>query len=371
MERILKARAAEARIAAEARKQRDEERARALAEEAEREERMRQLELESKKLKQSNPVLVGGAVAFQNKDSQTGQSGAQSPQTTPPITNFFRSFTRHFGIDIQKPNEVKNTVTSFSSGSRSAGASSSTLIPPEPSIVKSAGDTKPSVHKPTKPHILRANLQSAIAASRPHNSHQVFNPAQTQLVQELKSYCDSKPAHDIIFLTEMPSGIRIFVERHVEQSFLRAKLKELNSFSSILLEIGSIFDLPTSTLHIYYDDTGPTIAFNFNGSLFFNFRYYQELHHGQIATGGDTGLQGQKNALIYWFVTACHELGHNIVKDHSGDHSFYTESFVQMYFAECMEKVIRLQQRTPHGSLPIPVGAPPSYDAAMGTDTRS
>ena len=362
------ARAAEARVVAEARKQREEERARALAEEAERDElRARQLDLESSKSKQSNPALAGRVTALQNKDSQ---AGVQSPQIAPPISSFFKSFTRHFGLDIQKPNEGRNSVLPISGGGVSTNVTSPALIPSAPSIVRSLGDAKPPVHKPTKPHVLRANLQSAIAASRPHNSHQVFNPAQTQLVQELKSYCDSKPAHDIILLTEMPSGIRIFVERHVEQSFLRAKLNELTSFSAILIEVGSVFDLPTSALHIYYDDMGPTIAFNLNGSLFFNFRYYQELHHGQIATGGDTGLQGTKNALVYWFVTTCHELGHNIVKDHSGDHSFYTESFVQMYFAECMEKVLRLQQVTPQGSLPLHVGAPPSYHAAMGTGTR-
>lgn len=367
----MKARAAEARIAAEARKQREEERVRALAEEMKREEECaRLLEQESKKSKQNNLALAGGDVALQNKDGQTGQVGARSPQIAPPISNFFRTFTRHFGLDIQKPNEEKDSISGFSSGSTPHNASSSMLVPPEPSITTPSGDAKSPVHKPTKPHVLRANLQSAIAASRPHNSHQVFNPAQTQLVQELKSYCDSKPAHDIIFLTEMPSGIRIFVERHVEQSFLRAQLNELTSFSSILIEVSFIFDLPISVLHIYYDNTGPTIAFNLNGSLFFNFRYYQELHHRQIGAGGDAGLQGKKNALVYWFVTACHELGHNIVKDHSGDHSFYTESFVQMYFAECMERVIRLQQGAPHSSLPLPVGAPPSYDAAMGTERR-
>ena len=54
-------------------------------------------------------------------------------------------------------------------------------------------------------------------------------------------------------------------------------------------------------------------------------------------------LAGNKGeALVYWFVTACHELGHNIVRDHSSDHSFYTESFVQMYFGRCMERVMGL-----------------------------
>ena len=357
VDRILKARAAEARLAEQARRQREEGRANALQEEAKLvEERTRQADLEARKQREVVPIMPGG---FGSPVGQRGHDGVKQPQVpAAPITNFFNRFSRQL-FESQKDRDkgIFGGVLG-GGGSNSAGGSTTTLTPQDTTVARSPEEHK---HKPTKPHVLRANLQSAINASRAHNSNQVFSPAQMQQVQEQKTYCDSKLAHDIKFLTEMPTGIRLFVERHVEASFLRANIFELNSFSSVLLEVAAVFDLPTPVIHMYYDDNGPTIAFNLNGSLFFNFRYYRELHHEAWVAGGKVAVKGRRDALIYWFVTACHELGHNIVKDHSSDHSFYTESFVQMYFAECMTRCEKMAVQTAQG----PVGAPPSYDAAI------
>lgn len=35
-----------------------------------------------------------------------------------------------------------------------------------------------------------------------------------------------------------------------------------------------VFDIDPRSLHVFYDLEGPVIAFNRNGSLFFNLRYY-------------------------------------------------------------------------------------------------
>ena len=354
--RILKARAAEARLAEQARRQREEERAKALQEEAKLvEDRTRQAELEAKKQREVVPAMPG---EFGSPAGQKGHDSFKQPQVpVAPITSFFNRFSRQL-FDSQKERDKGIFGGALGGGSSSAGGSTTTLTAQETTVVRSPEQQK---HKPTKPYILRANLQSAINASRAHNSNQVFSPAQTQQVQEQKTYCDSKPAHQIKFLTEMPSGIRLFVERHVEASFLRANIFELNSFSSVLLEVAAVFDLPTSVIHIYYDEDGPTIAFNLNGSLFFNFRYYRELHHAAWVASGEAAVKGRREALIYWFVTACHELGHNIVKDHSSDHSFYAESFVQMFFTECMSRCEKMAVQTAQG----PVSAPPSYDVAV------
>ncbi|KAF8427555.1 hypothetical protein EV426DRAFT_545323 [Tirmania nivea] len=360
VDRILKARAAEARLAEQARRQREEERAEALQEEAKLlEEQTQQAELEAKKQREVVPTMPGG---FCSPTGQKSHDGVKQPQVpVAPITSFFNRFSRQL-FDSHRERDRGMFSGVLGGGSSPAGGSTATLTTQEATAVRSAEEYK---HKPTKPHILRANLLSAINASRAYNSNQVFSPAQTQQVREQKTYCDSKLAHDIKFLTEMPSGIRLFVERHVEASFLRANIFELNSFSSVLLEVAAVFDLSTPVIHMYYDDNGPTIAFNLNGSLFFNFRYYRELHHAAWVANGETAVKGRKEALIYWFVTACHELGHNIVKDHSSDHSFYTESFVQMYFAECMGRCEKMTTQTAQVQGQGLVGAPPSYDVAV------
>ena len=73
-----------------------------------------------------------------------------------------------------------------------------------------------------------------------------------------------------------------------------------------------------ASLNIFYDPSGRTIAFNRQGSVFANFRYFKQLHEGAVLAGD------RREALVYWFVILCHELAHNLVADHSSNHSFYT-----------------------------------------------
>ncbi|KAF8472133.1 hypothetical protein BDZ91DRAFT_491432 [Kalaharituber pfeilii] len=367
VDRILRARAAEARLAEQARRQREDERAQALAEEAKKEEeRQRKLEAEAKKARESGPQMPGGFVSSPPR----GQDVARPPVVAPPISNFFKSFTRHLGFESDnKQKQIEGIQNMLGAGmSAQAGGSSSTAMTPIPTPGGTPAPDGQQVHKPTKPHVLKANLHNAIAASRAHSANQVFSPVETQQVKEQKTYCDAKPGHDIKFLTEMPSGIRVFIDRSVpESSFLRSNITELNSFSTILIEIAEVFDLPRAAVHIYYDETGPTIAFNLNGSLFFNFRYWRELH------GAGAGAPvNRTEALIYWWVTACHELAHNLVREHSSDHSFYTESFVQMYFMVMMGRAMKLQaqQQGVVGGMvgggvvtqEMAMGAPPPYE---------
>lgn len=53
-----------------------------------------------------------------------------------------------------------------------------------------------------------------------------------------------------------------------------------------------------------------------------NLRYYLALHE-------KSGKH--REALIYWFMTLCHELAHNFVADHSSEHEFYMSSFAEVY----------------------------------------
>ncbi|TKA64973.1 hypothetical protein B0A49_08571, partial [Cryomyces minteri] len=48
-------------------------------------------------------------------------------------------------------------------------------------------------------------------------------------------------------------------------------------------------------------------------------------------------------AAVYWWVVLCHELAHNLVKEHSADHSYYTESFVMQYFPKMVAKAAQYQ----------------------------
>lgn len=56
-------------------------------------------------------------------------------------------------------------------------------------------------------------------------------------------------------------------------------------------------------LHIFYDKSGPLIAFNRSGSLFFNLRFHLAWHGQEVKRGR---LEG---ALISTYFSMAHEVG--------------------------------------------------------------
>lgn len=61
---------------------------------------------------------------------------------------------------------------------------------------------------------------------------------------------------------------------------------------------------------MYLDEKSETIAFNRNNSLFFNLRYFIELDHAR----------DRKRGLVYWYMTAAHELAHTFEAQHNSRH---------------------------------------------------
>lgn len=47
-------------------------------------------------------------------------------------------------------------------------------------------------------------------------------------------------------------------------------------FVHLLVLLARVYDLPLANLHIFNDVDGSLIAFNRNGSIFLNLRYYEE-----------------------------------------------------------------------------------------------
>lgn len=105
--------------------------------------------------------------------------------------------------------------------------------------------------------------------------------------------------------------IRIFISRTATENlnlsgpqFLSSSAPGLNLFTHVLMDCADIYLLDRKSLHIFYDDRGSIIAFNQNKSLFFNYRYFENLHLKQMEKG-QTG-----DAVVYWFVVMAHELAY-------------------------------------------------------------
>jgi hypothetical protein len=183
---------------------------------------------------------------------------------------------------------------------------------------------------------IASNLSSAIKACRSSTSNSIFSePRTTQVAEAQGSYCDTTPGQDISFITTSSNGIKIFLSNKLTtppDQFIHSEHQGIKTFSTLLLDLCALFNLSRESIHIFYDNAGRTIAFNQDGALFFNYHYFLTLHRDTWETSHGTKIE----ALAYWWITLCHELAHNLVKEHSARHSFYAESFAQQFFGKVM-----------------------------------
>ncbi|RPA73228.1 hypothetical protein BJ508DRAFT_419112 [Ascobolus immersus RN42] len=343
VDRILKARKEEARLAEEARLKENAKQRQADAEAAEQrykaeQEKARQLEysrqLEEKRLKEQGP-RDGGRPSIEGGAPMPGAFQDSPPRkTTKESGGFFKGLTKRFGLENQdqkQQDQLRNLLGD------SKGSGNTQMVPHAPTPgVKEPIRQPPQAEKPTEPHRILSNLHTAINRSRAHNSNEVVNEGKMFEVKEDTSYCDKTSSHDIVVCGETPTGMKAYLDRSLvgQKTELMSEFSHgLNRFAVLLEAVASVFEVPKSSLHIYYNTSGESIAFNLNGAMFFNFRFYKALHLDS------SGKQEKKydDAFVYWFVTMAHELSHNLVKEHSAAHSFYTESLVQEYFIKATQ----------------------------------
>lgn len=161
------------------------------------------------------------------------------------------------------------------------------------------------------------NLKGAVDSCRQFNSTQMFSPPTTLPVKEEMTYCEHIPGNDLTYITIASNGVRFYVDRtlHVKRQDLGDEQEAMENFAMILAILADVYELSSSAIHMFLDEKGGLIAFNTNGSLFFNLRVYRQLHYA--------GTTEFRDVLIYWFVIMAHELAHNLVKPHGARHSYY------------------------------------------------
>ncbi|KAG8941929.1 hypothetical protein FRC03_003856 [Tulasnella sp. 419] len=71
-----------------------------------------------------------------------------------------------------------------------------------------------------------------------------------------------------------------------------------------------------ASLHIFYDQRGNLLAFNKDGGLFVNLRWYEEWHDLDVKNGKTD------KSLIFWYHTIAHEIAHNVFPTHNTEHEF-------------------------------------------------
>ncbi|KAK4155493.1 hypothetical protein C8A00DRAFT_31732 [Chaetomidium leptoderma] len=339
--RILRAKAAEARLV-------EEERRKALEAEQQRiQEREKEWAAQTRNQDAMTPERTRDRMPGSFDDSpETGHHALPPP---PPEEQqrprggggggLFSTLSRRLGFDTTNddppPSSSQSDLDKF-------------LPPPPmdqtkpllPDKTTSTTSTTKDDGRVTSPATIHQNLLNAINSTRAHDSATLFAPPHQTEVKEQATYCDSTPAQNIVFAAEAPRGMRVFLARDLaghdnHGHFVAAHVEGIARFEGLLRDVGAVYGLSERVLHIFYDDKGGTIAFNSGGSVFCNLRFWEQLHHHHVQGGGG---QGRVEAATWWWVVVAHELAHNLVGVHGAEHSYYTESFIQQYFPKMMVK---------------------------------
>ena len=317
VDRILRAKAAEARIAEDHRQKQVEVERQKLQEQ----ERSNSHQSLSENVLRNTSVNQPMPGSFEEPSPQPEDRETTSARRRRP-NSFFSTITRRLGIDDS-----------------SSGSNSGSGVTPHSSLTRRPSHESSSAMNDSE---IESTLSKAVGASRAHGSSKLFSTPSSNMVEASNTYCDARPGHDISYTGHKVAGIKIFLSRSAQsdQSFVNNNWACLEPFGQIIVDCGQIFNLPLESLHIFYDEEGKSVAFNRQGSLFCNLRFFKELHFGSInnprgpnsgnevdmAVGErvDTAQCPMSRALIYWFVVFGHELAHNIVSDHSSAHSFWS-----------------------------------------------
>ena len=175
----------------------------------------------------------------------------------------------------------------------------------------------------------RSNIQNAVQECRPIGMSNI-NTKHHQDPTELDrgGYCNGEQWENLHKAFSVP-----YAGRHVDIYYGRdesAPITELQSplsaFLPLILGLTSIFVVNPAAVNIFFDKKSNTVAFNLNGSLFFNLAWFMALHND-----GWGSRQGRLRALDSWFLTYCHELAHNLVADHNARHSWYQQQIAIEY----------------------------------------
>jgi hypothetical protein len=311
VDRILRAKAAESRIAESELRKRAEEQQRLIeAESATRPTQAPAAKSNVMSHSQQQQPQVGERPATPDKQLSMPGSFSDSPETAKSSeltdrgkkpTSLFNSISKHLGFNSN--NQASEQMQNMLSGGQS-GRQADLPPPYEPGVANgSANGPVGGKDRVTSPRDVQSNLQSAIKASREYGGSALSSQQQSKEIKETPTYCDHKPAQDIQLIAELDSGFKLYLSRDNPDpnAFLQTQRDAIVKFVIVLTAVAQIFDLPPKTINIYHDEKGAAIAFNSNGSLFCNLRYFMQLHVAHMASP-----EGKVDAVAYWWITLCH-----------------------------------------------------------------
>ncbi|KAK4050523.1 hypothetical protein OIO90_005106 [Microbotryomycetes sp. JL221] len=250
-------------------------------------------------------------------------------QLTPSSSSnggLFSSLKRQLGRS-----ESRASVSSGGSSPKQPSTVTSAPLPPvlaKPSTSSSGGRSGTPPTAPTSTDAIQSNVRKAVQASRPEMGTSISNAVDKTAVKESQStYCDATAGANLEYAGDI-AGMRFYLDRQTPDSddFPRLHHDAITRFvTKVVQPVANVFELDPRALHIFHDQQGPLVAFNRNGGLYLNLRFYEAWHDADVVA------DRCHDAIISVYHTLAHEIAHNLVKPHDAEHSWWMSSISETY----------------------------------------
>ncbi|KDR75405.1 hypothetical protein GALMADRAFT_227055 [Galerina marginata CBS 339.88] len=273
---------------------------------------------------------------------------AQTPSTThnleekrspsSQIAGHFQNFRRKIGAiatppsDKPSPAGVATPKPSFDSTTEKP----SVLSASQPQLPGTLSGPNP-INTPdvvlgvTPMSNISRNIEMAINSCKSESANLLQNREHMQRVRESLNdgYCDVSGRKGDLHNIGQMGPVKIYLSEEFPQSqagtFMESKRHSIARFIHIMTPLAQLYQLPLTNLHVFYDLKGGIIAFNRNGSIFLNLRYFEEWHDADVKE------KRLETAYISWFFTIAHEIAHNLVQPHNSEHEFYFSAICERF----------------------------------------
>ncbi|KAL8791507.1 MAG: hypothetical protein Q9213_000124 [Squamulea squamosa] len=275
-------------------------------------------------------------------------------EDTRESATLFGGFKKMFGLDsAPKPRSALLNGENVTHNDEALNKVERELPYPESELNEQRNVQGP----PITPQQLHDLTQTALQTTRPHTSSTLRSEPSVHKVEEMHTTCDAKPGMNVVF-TGLASNLRVFLDDEVlkagttPQNFMNANHAGLNHFASVLQDCATVYKIPRESLQIFYDEEGTTMAFNQNKSLFFNYRYFQQDHLRMLE-------QGNKDLPVrHWATTMAHELSHNVESNHNVRFQNVFQALIETHIPSIAD-VARTRSAPPVNARPQPPPPPP------------
>ncbi|KAF2454389.1 hypothetical protein BDY21DRAFT_416707 [Lineolata rhizophorae] len=206
---------------------------------------------------------------------------------------------------------------------------------------------KPQGVGESNPAVTRDRINRALKGMRAYNGEAHNSRDFSQTVDEVKaSYCDRKPGHSLEragAVGDMP----LFISRDVPEpergAYVRDEMPGMRIFGAALEHVAASYGFAPGKLHVFADARSSSIAFNADGAVFVNYEAFKKADLGRFARAPDGSFVASADAMIppmiAWWSTVAHELAHNLYSNHDANHTHYMGAIMEEFFVPMAERI--------------------------------